>query len=103
MGEPTHETVELCNGVARSNIKTLLTTIISIAIIVVAGWIGWTSHKNVDHESRICVVERSYADIKDDIQEAKKTITKSAMDLAGIQVLLQDIRQDQVRRQAKER
>ena len=101
MGEPTHEVVQICNGVARSNIKILVTTIISVCTIVMAGWIGWVSHSTADHGERIRVIENVYPIIKDDVRVAKETIAKSAEDLAGIKALLSNIRQDQIDRAAK--
>jgi phospholipase C len=104
MGEPTHEVVRQSNGIRKNGtLKTLVTILVSIATVVASGWIGWVSHKTGDHESRICVVENSHAVIKEDVKVAKETIMKSALDLAEIQGLLQDIRDDQVRRQKKER
>jgi hypothetical protein len=104
MGEPTHDVIREANGVKKNGtVKTLVTVIVSITTVIASGWIGWTSHKSVDHESRICVIENAYGTIKEDIKVAKRTIEKSALDLAGIQVLLQDIRDDQKRRQKQER
>jgi hypothetical protein len=103
MGEPTHEVIQEADGVRRNGtLKTLVTVIVSITTVIASGWIGWTSHKNVDHESRISVIESAYHTIREDVKAAKVTIEKSALDLAGIQVLLQDIRDDQKRRQKKE-
>lgn len=104
MGEPTHEVVKESNGVRRNGtLKTLVTVAVSVITIVIAGWIGWMSQKTVDHDGRICVMENAHAVMKEDVRVAKATIMKSALDLAGIQALLHDIRQDQVRRQKKER
>ena len=103
MGEPTHEVVKQANGVTKNYVKMIIGVIVSVGTIITAGWVGWVSAKNVDHERRVSIIESSYEIIKEDVKEAKVTITQSAKDLVGMQVLMQDIRDDQIRRQRKEK
>jgi hypothetical protein len=103
MGEPTHDVIRISNGAMKSNVKTIITVVVSVGTLLTSAWVGWVSAKSVDHENRMCVIESTHVVIKEDLKAAKETIAQSREDLSGIKVLLSEIRDDQKRRQRQER